>query len=605
MIAGQILRLETQHLRLRSWRESDSEAFAALNSDVEIMEDYGGPLSRFESDQKLKRFIAAFDNYGFGRWLIEDLEDNFLGYAGVYPSRVKHPLGDHDELGWRLMRRAWGHGYATEAARASLDDVFGRIGLKEVIAYTSSDNIRSQAVIARLNMQRDPPRDFTLGSTDTDDTEARRRMVWMTSRFQKTEGEVVQFGMINDKSPIPIQSDPDEASPLRLLLVDANKDAADTLAKTLAARGYAVKLVGNASKAHAAVETFEPDVVLVDSYFGKVNGLDFINQIRSRHPHLICILLIDNSEVEMAIEAMKHGLYDFFRKPIAVGLVETALWRAQAMVKERLEKWKAHEALREAHNKLEQQVEELLVAQDEAIRANRAKSDLMANMSHELRTPLNAIIGFSETMKFEVFGPLGNDKYREYLGDIHHSGQHLLELINDILDISAFEAGAMELHEDNVSLTDIIEISVRLITQQAEVGKISVASTVEGDIPIIYADPRRVEQVFLNLLSNAVKFTPEGGEVRVTANVNDDGSLAVCVADTGMGMDSEEITKALSTFGQVDSGLNRKFEGSGLGLPLTKGLMELHGGTLEIKSQKGNGTLVTVTFPKECVIQNV
>jgi PAS domain S-box-containing protein len=244
-------------------------------------------------------------------------------------------------------------------------------------------------------------------------------------------------------------------------------------------------------------------------------------------------------------------------------------------------------------------------ALDEAEVANRAKSDLMANMSHELRTPLNAIIGFSDTMMEETFGPLGNDKYREYLGDIHHSGQHLLKLINDILDISAFEAGAVELNEENVSLTDIIEISIRLITSQADAGQVSVSSTVDGHIPILFADPRRIEQVFLNLLSNAVKFTPQGGQVHVTAKLNDDGSLGVTVADTGIGMNDEEVIKALSTFGQVDSGLNRMHEGSGLGLPLTKGLMELHGGTIEIESEKGHGTLITVTFPKERVLRNI
>jgi len=243
-------------------------------------------------------------------------------------------------------------------------------------------------------------------------------------------------------------------------------------------------------------------------------------------------------------------------------------------------------------------------ALEQAEVANRAKSDLMANMSHELRTPLNAIIGFSETMKEETFGPVGSDKNREYLEDIHHSGQHLLELINDILDVSAIEAGALELHEEKVSLIDVVEVSVRFIRPRAEAGRVSVTSTIDPEIPMIYADERRVKQVFLNLLSNSVKFTPEGGEVTVSAWLNDNGSLAVAVADTGIGMDEEEMTKALSTFGQVDSGLDRKHEGTGLGLPLAKRLMELHGGTLEIESEKALGSSITVTFPKKRVIQN-
>ncbi|MBT4933359.1 MAG: PAS domain-containing protein [Rhodospirillaceae bacterium] len=240
-------------------------------------------------------------------------------------------------------------------------------------------------------------------------------------------------------------------------------------------------------------------------------------------------------------------------------------------------------------------------AEIETMAANRAKSDLMANMSHELRTPLNAIIGFSSSMKQQIFGPIANEKYEEYLNDIYHSGEHLLELINDILDVSAIEAGALELDEENVSLIQIVDSTMRIIKPRADAGQVVIYSSISPDMPLIYIDQRRIKQVLLNLLSNAVKFTPEAGEVTLSAWVNVNGSLAVSVADTGIGMDEEEITKALSTFGQVDSGLDRKHEGTGLGLPLTKGLMERHGGSLEIKSKKDHGTLITVTFPKQRV----
>lgn len=178
---GQTPELQTPRLRLRCWRESDCEAFAAMNADLEVMQDLGGPLNRTESDLKLDRFAAAFDHHGFGRLVIEDLRGNFLGYAGVMPSRGEHPLGPHDEIGWRLIRLAWGFGYATEAARAALDDAFKRVGLKEVIAYTSPENVRSQAVMTRLRMQRDISRDFT---THYDDIGNWRGLVWAISPLQ-------------------------------------------------------------------------------------------------------------------------------------------------------------------------------------------------------------------------------------------------------------------------------------------------------------------------------------------------------------------------------------------------------------------------------------
>jgi RimJ/RimL family protein N-acetyltransferase len=164
--------VETPRLRLRCWRSADREAFAEMNADPEVMLDLGGPLSRAASDAKLDRYAAAFRRHGFCRWVIESRIGDFLGYTGVMPSPPEHPLGPHFDIGWRLVRNAWGNGYVTEAARAALDDVFGRVGLAEVAAYTAPDNLRSQAVMARLRLQRAPSRDFT---TDC----AWRGLVWI------------------------------------------------------------------------------------------------------------------------------------------------------------------------------------------------------------------------------------------------------------------------------------------------------------------------------------------------------------------------------------------------------------------------------------------
>jgi RimJ/RimL family protein N-acetyltransferase len=168
--------IDTPRIRLRGWREADREALAAMHADPEVMLDYGGPISRAASDVKLDRYAAAFDCHGFCRWLVESRAEGFLGYAGVMPSPAAHPLGPHFEIGWRFTRGAWGRGYATEAARAALHDVFARALLREVLSYTAPDNFRSQAVMERLRLERDPARDFT---ADYDGIASWRGWVWV------------------------------------------------------------------------------------------------------------------------------------------------------------------------------------------------------------------------------------------------------------------------------------------------------------------------------------------------------------------------------------------------------------------------------------------
>jgi RimJ/RimL family protein N-acetyltransferase len=168
--------IRTPRTQLRCWEEADRDAFASMHADPEVMQDYGGPISRRESDTKFDRYVAAYRQHGFCRWAIESREGAFLGYAGIMPSRLDHPIGSHIEIGWRLMWQAWGHGYATEAARAALNDAFARMGFAEVVAYTAPDNLRSQAVMNRLQLERDPSRDFT---ADYDGIKAWRGLVWI------------------------------------------------------------------------------------------------------------------------------------------------------------------------------------------------------------------------------------------------------------------------------------------------------------------------------------------------------------------------------------------------------------------------------------------
>ncbi len=240
---------------------------------------------------------------------------------------------------------------------------------------------------------------------------------------------------------------------------------------------------------------------------------------------------------------------------------------------------------------------QLRSAKEEAELANRAKSDFLANVSHELRTPLNAVIGFSEIIKKEFFGPLGNHRYREYATDIHDSGIHLLSLINDILDLSKIEAGKFELQEAPLDLAATVEASFRVMRDRANEAMVRLETEIPESMPRLVADPRSVKQILLNLLSNAVKFTGPGGSVKVSTRISADGSLLLQVQDNGIGIAEADITKAMAPFGQVDSSLSRKYEGTGLGLPLTRRLADLHGGALQLDSVVGEGTTVTISFP--------
>jgi signal transduction histidine kinase len=242
-------------------------------------------------------------------------------------------------------------------------------------------------------------------------------------------------------------------------------------------------------------------------------------------------------------------------------------------------------------------VSDLRSARDAAEQASRIKSQFLANMSHELRTPLNAIIGFSEIVRNQLFGPLGNPRYEHYLSDIHQSGHHLLRLVNDILDISKLEAGAMEISEGEVELKDIVVDSVNLVSTQATTRGVSVIVDLPDRLPRLRADELRLKQVVVNLLSNAVKFSRPGGEVNLSARLGPGGELAIALRDRGIGMNAADVRVALQPFRQVENALSRTHEGTGLGLPLAKALIEKHGGTLRIASERDVGTTVTVTLP--------
>ena len=235
--------------------------------------------------------------------------------------------------------------------------------------------------------------------------------------------------------------------------------------------------------------------------------------------------------------------------------------------------------------------------------ANLAKSRFLATMSHELRTPLNAILGFSEIMRGEILGPHANPTYKEYADDIHQSGQHLLTLINEILDISRIEAGRYELHEAPVALTDVVEDCHRLMRVRAENKGLKIVETFEENLTQLWADERAIRQICLNLLSNAIKFTPTGGTITLKVGRTPLGGQFLSVKDTGPGIPEGEIPRVLRSFGQGSLAHQTAEGGTGLGLPITKGLTELHDGTFELKSKLRYGTEVIITLPRSRVME--
>jgi len=375
-----------------------------------------------------------------------------------------------------------------------------------------------------------------------------------------------------------------------VLIVDDDLGFAESLTDLMQPKGYTTFYVGTPEGAVAALRD-PPDggapapVALIDVRLGGIeSGVDLIPRLRAVQPELTCVLMTTAIDSQTAIAALRRRAYDYFDKswnPDALFAVLDRCFDRVALLRDRAE----YDALR--------------LAKEKAEAASRAKSDFLATMSHELRTPLNAIIGFSEMMVREVLGPLGNAQYRTYVADIHASGSHLLQIINDILDLSKAEAGKLELYEEVFDLRDSIHSVRQLISARISEGGLSDSVTLPADLPLLRADERKTKQVLLNLVSNAVKFTLSGGHIEIAGRYDPEAGLTLTVSDTGIGIAPTDLTRVLAPFEQVDSSFSRSQQGTGLGLPLVKAIIELHGGDLVLESEVGVGTRVSVTFPPD------
>ncbi|MEM7222504.1 MAG: ATP-binding protein [Pseudomonadota bacterium] len=371
-------------------------------------------------------------------------------------------------------------------------------------------------------------------------------------------------------------------APLILVIDDDGVHRSMTCA-ALDRLGFATVDSSNGADGLRMVKELSPKLVILDVVMPDTDGFSVCTSLRADPltTHIPVLMVTGLHDIESIDHAFDCGATDFLTKPVNFGLLPYH-------VKYMLRASETEENLRLVLHKTRE--------------ASLAKSQFLANMSHELRTPLNAIMGFSEIMYTQAIGPLGEERTQEYAKDIHGSAEHLLQVINDILDVSKVETGKIVLAPVRFDLRETIQKVVRLIGVRASDAGLTIEIQMDDAFPDLMADETRLCQVLINLLSNATKFTPKGGRISITATASEAGSILLAVEDTGVGIAGDQIERALRAFEQIDSGLNRKYEGTGLGLPLARALTELMGGRFSLHSGIGEGTRVTLEFPHENIV---
>ena len=367
----------------------------------------------------------------------------------------------------------------------------------------------------------------------------------------------------------------------RILIVDDDEIVRMIMRSELEAVGFDVQEAADGVDACEKCGAALPDLIIADVMMPRMDGFALCRALRAdpKTRYVPILQATGLEDFESIKEAYESGATDFICKPLNWNILKHR-------VRYMLRSSRAFQELRQNH-------EVVSAAKDAADRANRAKSDFLANMSHELRTPLNAIIGFSSVMSGQMFGPLP-EKYLDYAAIIKNSGNHLLHIINDILDLAKAESNTLEVREELIDVMEAVEWVDTIIRDSASKAGLIFELVAKTPLPLIRTDPARLKQILLNLLGNAVKFTPPSGTVSLSIAPTADGRLEFRISDNGIGIEKEKMELAMAPFGQIDSGLARKYEGTGLGLPLTKRLVEMQGGTFRMNSEPHEGTTVTV-----------
>jgi two-component system, cell cycle sensor histidine kinase PleC len=402
----------------------------------------------------------------------------------------------------------------------------------------------------------------------------------------------------------------------RILLIDDHAPTVSTVKALLAKDGYAaIQTTTDPEEAARLFATLRPDVVILDVAMPGVDGFTVLERLQAQANQGFATIFLTGSDTrDIRVEAYRRGAVDFVIKPIdqtelrlRVRNQARAITAARALAAQNA---RLSEEIANRTARLEDATDVLRVAEarlSETLLGAETKSQekmaFFASVNHELRTPLNAISGFAEVLKEQVFGPLGDAKYAEYARDIHDAATYLRRLINDVLDLSRAEATDFALDVRPVDPAAAVRAGLIMVEDQAKRAGVTLAVDIEPGLPIILTDEERLKQIVLNLTTNAIKFTPSGGRVTVKVRKDGDGVLILAISDTGIGIATEDLPTVMKPFGQVrrirSKPTNIADKGTGLGLPITKRLAELMGGRLEIKSEPGVGTVVTIRLPLE------